>query len=103
KALPLPPELANASNSHLEHLEARAQDLAQQRRNVQKTISELAKVEKASPMEVDFATVRDAKKRLVDYQSRLDEVILEETEVGILISRARRSEEGNMWVRRVTG
>jgi hypothetical protein len=83
--------------------------LALQKRNVQKAVSELEKIEKASPMEVPFATVRDAKKRLEYHRKRLAEVQLEERDVGIAITRARRKQEedngwegGTLWVRRVT-
>ncbi|KAI7284483.1 hypothetical protein KC345_g2227 [Hortaea werneckii] len=112
KALPLPPDLASPSPNatHLEHLLAKEHDLLHQRRNVYKTIQDLEKVERASPMEVSFATVRDAKRKLAEFRARLEEVGLEEREVGIAISRARRREEaaeggegGGLWVRRVTG
>ncbi|RMY67169.1 hypothetical protein D0863_07965 [Hortaea werneckii] len=111
KALPLPPTLASPppNSTHLEHLLAREQDLLHQRRNVHKTIHDLEQVERASPMEVSFATVREAKRKLAELRARLEEVGLEEREVGIAISRARRREEaeagegGGLWVRRVTG
>ncbi|KAK4547596.1 hypothetical protein LTR36_000553 [Oleoguttula mirabilis] len=107
KKLPLPPELASTAPplSHLESLLAQERDLTRQRRNVEKGISELTKIEKASPMDVPFATVRDAKKKLGEHRRRLEEVTLEEREVGIAISRARRKEgeEEGLWVRRVTG
>ena len=60
-------------------------------------------------MEVSFTTVREAKRKLAELRARLEEVGLEEREVGIAISRARRREEaeagegGGLWVRRVTG
>jgi hypothetical protein len=76
---------------------------------VQKGIAELEKIEKASPLDVPFATVRDAQKRLEEYRKRLAEVLLEEQDVGIAITRARRKEEedsgwegATLWVRRVT-
>ncbi|KAI7564289.1 hypothetical protein D0869_12828 [Hortaea werneckii] len=111
KALPLPPTLAAPAPhfTHLEHLLVREQDLLHQRRNVHKTIHDLEQVERASPMEVSFATVREAKRKLAELRARLEEVGLEEREVGIAISRARRREEaeagegGGLWVRRVTG
>lgn len=66
---------------------------------------DLENIEKASPLEVNFNQVRDAKKRLEDHRKRLDEVKLEEREIGVAISRARRKEgeEEGLWVRRVTG
>jgi len=70
----------------------------------------MVKIETASPLDVSFSTVRDAKKRLAEYRTRLDEVRLEEREIGVAIARARRREEKEfggdgetLWVRRVTG
>lgn len=107
KALPPPPELASSSKLNLSHLESlllQEKDLIRQRQNVQKSIYELEKIEKASPMDVSFAQVRDAKKQLEERRTTLEEVLLEEREVGIAISRARRKEgaEEGLWVRRVT-
>ena len=77
---------------------------------MEKGISELEKIEKASPIDVTFGQVRDAKKRLGDYRARLAEVRLEERDLGIAIARARRRDEKenggdgeSLWVRRVTG
>lgn len=106
KALPPPPSLSPANKlTHLESLLARERDLQLQRRNVEKAIMELEKIEKASPLDVPFATVREAKRRLLGHRVRLAEVQLEEREVGVLVSRARRKEgeEEGLWVRRVTG
>lgn len=108
KALPPPPTVANLT--HLETLVAQERSLALQRMNVEKGVRDLEKIEKASPLDVPFATVRDAKKRLGEYRARLADVKLEEREVGIAIARARRREEQenggegeSLWVRRVTG
>ncbi|TKA22087.1 hypothetical protein B0A50_08465 [Salinomyces thailandicus] len=111
KPLPLPPSRASTSPhaTHLQQLLAKEKDLAHQRRNVQKTLADLEKIEKASPMEVDWSTVRDAKLKLGVQRRLLEAVVLEEREVGIGIARARRREEeeggegGGLWVRRVTG
>ncbi len=77
---------------------------------MERAIFELEKVGKASPLDVPFATVRDAKKRLAEYRIRLDEVRLEERDIGISIARGRRREEKEqggdgetLWIRRVTG
>lgn len=111
KALPKPPPTPEDENrTHLESLLAEERSLALQRRNVEKGITELEKIEKASPLDVPFATVRDAKKRLDEYRTRLAEVVLEEREVGIAVTRARRREEeengfdsgSTIWIRRVT-
>lgn len=106
KALPPPPSLSPSNNlTHLEALLAQEKDLIQQRRNVERAIADMEKVEKASPLQVDFNQVRNAKKKLEDHRRRLDEVLLEEREIGVAISRARRKEgeEEGLWVRRVTG
>ena len=106
KALPLPPSLSPAHNlTHLETLLAQERDIILQRRNVERAIVDLEKIEKASPMTVDFSQVRDSKKKLEEHRKRLDEVKLEEREIGVAISRARRKEgeEEGLWVRRVTG
>jgi phage I-like protein len=91
--------------SHLEALNRAEADKAHQRQNLERAIAELSKLESASPMDVPFAKVRDAKKRGVELRATLAEVCLEEREIGIAISRARRKEgeEEGLWVRRVTG
>lgn len=106
KALPPPPTLSPSHNlTHLEALLAQEKDLLQQRRNVERAIVDMEKIEKASPLDVDFSQVRNAKKKLDEHRKRLDEVRLEEREIGVAISRARRKEgeEEGLWVRRVTG
>ena len=111
KALPLPPSLSTGHNlTHLETLLAQERSILLQRKNVEKGILDLEKIEKASPLDVPFATVRDAKKRLADYRARLAEVRLEERDIGIAIARARRRDEKenggdgeSLWVRRITG
>ncbi|KAF2487953.1 hypothetical protein BDY17DRAFT_320463 [Neohortaea acidophila] len=108
KALPLPPQLSADNNlTRLETLLAQERDAVLQRRNVERAIGDLEKVERASPLDVPFSTVRDAKKRLAEYRTRLDEVRLEERNIGIAIARARKREEEvdgdeTLWVRRVT-
>jgi hypothetical protein len=94
--------------THLEYLLTHEKNLIMQRRNIEKAIADLERVEKASPLEVSFATVRDAKRKLEERRSVLSEVRKEEMELGIKIARARRREdfgegEGTLWVRRVTG
>ena len=109
KALPPPPS-ASPNLTHLQQLEVQQQNLIHQRRNVQKGITELEKIERASPMDVPFATVRDTKRKLDEHRRRLEEILLEERDVGVRITRARRKEEREegwdgegIWVRRVTG
>ena len=96
--------------THLETLLASERSIQLQRKNVERGIHDLEKIEKASPLDVPFATVRDTKKRLTEYRARLAEVRLEERDIGIAVARARRREEKenggdgeSLWVRRVTG
>ncbi|KAK4495964.1 hypothetical protein PRZ48_013232 [Zasmidium cellare] len=107
KHLPPPPDILTPVSpmSHLETLIASEQNKLLQRKNILKAIEELEKKEKASPLEVSFAELREAKKKLEEYRKTLAEVQLEEREIGIAISRARRKEgeEEGLWVRRVTG
>lgn len=108
KALPLPPFMTSTQASHLELLVTQEKNLTMQRQNIERAISDLEKVERASPLEVPFAAVRDAKRRLDERRETLREVKMEEMDIGIRIARARRKEdfgegEGTLWVRRVTG
>jgi hypothetical protein len=109
KALPLLPfMLSEQEASHVEQLLSQERNLVMQRRNIERAIADLEQVEFASPLEVSFATVRDAKRKLEQHRETLQEVKMEEMDVGIKIARARRREdfgegEGSLWVRRVTG
>lgn len=129
KALPLPPASgvddsnsgssspASTTNptaakppgpSRLESLQTRERNLALQRRNIQRAIADLERVQAASPLDVSFAKVREARRKLDERRLWLDDVRKEEMEVGIGIARVRRKEdfadgEGTLWVRRVTG
>ena len=83
-------------------------NIVMQRRNIERAITDLENVERASPLEVSFAAVRDAKRKLEERRETLREVKMEEMDIGIRIARARRREdfgegEGTLWVRRVTG
>lgn len=108
KALPSLPFMTESQATHLETLLIQEKNLTMQRRNIERSISDLEKVERASPLEVSFAAVRDARRRLDERRETLREVKMEEMDVGIRIARARRKEdfgegEGTLWVRRVTG
>ena len=107
KKLPPPPDLLTPVSpmSHLETLLTSEQDKIHQRKNILKLIDELERKEKASPLDVSFAELREAKKKLEEYRQTLAEIQLEEQEIGIAIARARRKEgeEEGLWVRRVTG
>jgi hypothetical protein len=108
KVLPLLPFMSEKQASHVETLLTQEKNIVMQRRNIERAIADLEKVERASPLEVPFAAVRDAKRKLEECRETLREVKLEEMDIGIKIARARRREdfgegEGTLWVRRVTG
>jgi len=95
--------------THIDNLIARREDLTVQRRNIQKVIQELKRIDVASPLDVDWKTRKENKKKLDERQERLEEIEREEHEVGRALARTRRKaerEEGidsGLWVRRVTG
>jgi hypothetical protein len=106
KQLPAPPPDANESDSpltHLENLLRTQQDKVHQRTNIERLVASFSAMETASPLDVSFGQLRDAKRKLEELRITLDEVKLEEREIGIAISRARRKEgeEEGLWVRRV--
>ncbi|KAM0714427.1 hypothetical protein Q7P37_010214 [Cladosporium fusiforme] len=108
KALPLLPFMSEQQASHLEMLITQEKNLVMQRKNVERSIADLEAIERASPLEVSFAAVRDARRRLDERRETLREIKMEEMDIGIRIARARRKEdfgegEGTLWVRRVTG
>lgn len=108
KALPSIPGMSNKQDSYVEMLLNQEKNIVMQRRNIERAITDLENVERASPLEVSFAAVRDAKRKLEERRETLREVKLEEMDIGIKIARARRREdfdegEGALWVRRVTG
>lgn len=108
KALPSIPFMTEKQATHLEQLITTEKNLVMQRQNIERAITDLEKVERASPLDVPFAAVRDAKRKLDERRETLREVKMEEMDIGIRIARARRREdfgegEGSLWVRRVTG
>jgi hypothetical protein len=108
KALPLIPGISEKQDSYVEMLLTQEKNVVMQRRNIERAITDLENVERASPLEVSFAAVRDAKRKLEERRETLREVKLEEMDIGIKIARARRRDdfeggEGSLWVRRVTG
>lgn len=108
KNLPPPPAVSKTMN-HVEVLLAQDNELALRRRNLQKLIKELQQIDSASPLDVDWKTVKANKKKLEERQAQLSEIEREQHELGLAIARARRKaerEEGiesGLWVRKVTG
>jgi len=111
KALPTTPIQATSPGpmSHVDVLLMQDSEVGLRRRNIQKVIADLQRIDKASPLDVDWKTSKANKKKLEDCQMLLDDLVREQHEVGLAISRARRraeKEEGGecgLWVRRVTG
>ncbi|KAK4620024.1 hypothetical protein CLAFUW4_11245 [Fulvia fulva] len=104
KKLPPPPELLTPTMSHKEVLLKEEQDKIHQRQNIERAIADLSKIENASPMDVSWEQVKDARSRIAELKTTLAEVQMEEREIGVAITRARRKEgeEEGLWVRRVT-
>lgn len=108
KDLP-PAPLASKNMSHVEILTTQEDDLSLRRRNIQKIITELQQIDSASPLDVDWKTVKANKLKLVERQTQLAEIEREQHELGLAIARARRKAEredgieSGLWVRKVTG
>lgn len=83
-------------------------DLELQRRNLQKAMKDFERIEIASPLVVDQKTRKENKQKLDQCQKRLEDIAIEEHDIGRALARARRKverEEGigsGLWVRRVT-
>ncbi|KAG8631210.1 hypothetical protein KVT40_000350 [Elsinoe batatas] len=108
KSLPPAPGVSKAM-SHIEVLLAQENDLAMRRRNVVKIIKELQQIDSASPLDVDWKTVKANKKKLDEHQTQLADLEREQHELGLSIARARRKAErddgteSGLWVRKITG
>ncbi|KAF4553744.1 Hypothetical protein D9617_6g094760 [Elsinoe fawcettii] len=108
KMLPPAPTVSKAM-THIEGLLAQEEELAMRRRNTLKIIKELQQIDSASPLDVDWKTVKANKKNLEERQTQLADLEREQHEIGLAIARARRKaerEEGiesGLWVRKVTG
>ncbi|PNS19416.1 hypothetical protein CAC42_2593 [Sphaceloma murrayae] len=108
KNLP-PAPVVSKTMTHVEMLATQDNELALRRRNIQRIIQELQQVDNASPLDVDWKTVKANKKKLEERRGELSEIEREQHELGLAIARARRRaerEEGyesGLWVRKVTG
>jgi len=95
--------------THVDKLTATRDNLAVQRKNIEKVIVQLQQIDRASPLEVGWKTRKENQLRLGEYKALLEEVEREEHDVGRCLARTRRKaerEEGidsGLWVRRVTG
>ncbi|GAB7356440.1 hypothetical protein MBLNU459_g7210t2 [Dothideomycetes sp. NU459] len=109
KALPLPPDMSRGG-SPIEVLTAQRDDLGVQHANLQRVITELQKLDRASPLEVDEKSRRKNRQKLEEFIEKLEEVQREEHTVGMALARAVRradraegGEGSGLWLRRVTG
>ncbi|KAF2843279.1 hypothetical protein M501DRAFT_924677 [Patellaria atrata CBS 101060] len=109
KALPMsPPTLS--STDLVSSLEAQLEDLALQRRNLQKVMRDIQNLRAQSPVVVGFKVMRETGTKLKQLEEDLADVRQMEHEVGLRLHRAwKRKEEcegaepSAFWVRRVTG
>jgi hypothetical protein len=106
KTLPDAPK-AEAEIGRVDSLMSRLQSLELQKRNTDRVLQELQKVESASPIDVSEKMRRENRRKMGDMGVRQDEVQREIFEVGRLLSRARaKAEETDgstgLWLRRVT-
>lgn len=108
KALPLPPTMDKES-TRIESLQAKSDELDLRQSNLQRVITELQKLDQASPLEVTLRMRKENTKKLDQVRTALEEVQRERHEVGTALARARiraEKEEGDgssLWLRRVTG
>jgi hypothetical protein len=110
KALPPIPGALNAAD-HVATLQARLEDLRTQRGNVERVLRDLTAPEACNPLTSNFRVEREREKRVAALRDELNEIGLQEHEVGLKMHRAQRRkerEEGyegftTLWVRRVTG
>lgn len=109
KALPPRPEMTNKQSSHMDVLQAKSDELDLRVSNIQRVISELEKVERASPLDVTEKMRKENRKKLDTVRTTLEEAQRERHEVGMALARAwsrAHKEEGTasaLWLRRVTG
>jgi hypothetical protein len=109
KALPPVPGAVNAAD-HVATLQARLDDLATQRGNVERVLRDLTDPAACNPLVSNFRVEREREKRVAALRDELNEIGLLEHEVGLRMHRAQRRkerEEGyegftTLWVRRVT-
>jgi hypothetical protein len=109
KALPPVPGALNAAD-HVATLQARLDDLATQRGNVERVLRDLTDPAACNPLVSNFRVEREREKRVAALRDELNEIGLLEHDVGLRMHRAQRRkerEEGyegftTLWVRRVT-
>ncbi|OAX84260.1 hypothetical protein ACJ72_01375 [Emergomyces africanus] len=109
KTLPRsPPELE--ADNRIDAMEARLNDLAQRKGNINTILHELTEVIQPSSIAYDLATRSEVKKSVKSLNNELMEIRMEEHDVGMKLMRARKKQDqdkyyqpSSIWVKRVTG
>jgi hypothetical protein len=109
KALPRTPQELN-SQDHVSILQAQMEDLTTQRMNLERVLRDLTAPGASNPLTTNFRVEREREKRIQAIREELNDVNLQEHDVGLKLHRAQRrreAEEGyegftTLWVRRVT-
>jgi hypothetical protein len=109
KALPPTPQELS-SQDHVSALQAQLQDLTTQKNNVQRVLRDLSAPGASNPLVTNFKVEREREKRIQALRDELNEISLQEHDIGLKLHRAQRrreQEEGyegftTLWVRRVT-
>jgi hypothetical protein len=109
KALPRTPHELN-SQDHVSILQAQMEDLTTQRTNLERVLRDLTAPGASNPLTTNFRVEREREKRIQAIRDELNDISLQEHDVGLKLHRAQRrreAEEGyegftTLWVRRVT-
>jgi len=110
KCLPqCPPEMQAVDK--ISSLEARMEEFARRKRNINKLITQLTSGPQPSAMAFDFKTREELKKTTAGLKNELAEVVQEEHDVGIQLHRAQKKRDREalyenptgLWIKRVTG
>jgi len=109
KSLPPTPQELQA-NDKVSVLEARLEDLARRKRNINKIIKELADGLKRNAIVYEARKRKEIEKMTINLNLELDEITNEEHEVGLRLHRVhkRRDKDDNyehptgLWIKRVT-
>ncbi|KAF2761015.1 hypothetical protein EJ05DRAFT_250209 [Pseudovirgaria hyperparasitica] len=109
KALP-PPPMDLDPKDRIANLEARMGDLYVQKSNITRIIADLKETKPQNPLLSDIAKRREDERRLQELEEQLHNIVSEEHETGVSLSRAwRKRDEENpefsssvLWIHRVT-
>jgi hypothetical protein len=110
KALPPTPQELQSRGDHVSELQARLDDLMTQRRNVERVLKDLTRPEALNPLNTNFKIEREREKRVAALRDELNEIGMQEHDIGLKLHRAQRRAERDegyegfttLWVRRVT-